>query len=210
MVRFRVGRQISVVAFGCLLFLFPYCSDIPFAIAKRDYIPNSDLRLHNNHKNYFLKAGDVPTRQMVRNVNRHHLKKAIRHLTSGKPERAIAELKFVLRYVPNHPQGLQLMGVVGKLTNRTKLVEQYYAQAIRVFPQYALTHAQFGKFLVDIGRVEDGIEELQKAQSIQPDLKTVFVWLSEAYQKNGDIEEAKMAEERVKELEEGKKNSSKP
>lgn len=208
MLSFRVGGQIMVVAFWSLLFFFPYFSDIQFAIAKGDYI--ADSRLPYNYKNYFLKDSDRVTGQRVRTVNHHHLKKAIKHLTSQKLALAIYELKFVLHNVPNHPKALQLLGVVTRLTNQPKIAEQYFTQAVRAFPKYALTHAQYGKFLVDIGRFEDGIEELEQAQSIQPNLKTVFVWLSEAYHKNGNVEKAKKAEERVKELDNKHENSSKP
>ena len=194
-----------------LLLCLPFClSDIPFALAKRDVIPDFNSRLHHSYKNYFLKESNSATAQSVRTVNHHHLKPAIKYLSSRKPTRALGELKFVLRYVPNHPQALHLMGVVGRLTNRPKIAEQYFEQAVQLFPQYALTHAQYGKFLVDIGRFEDGIGELEKAQSIQPDLKTVFVWLSEAYQKNGNVEKAKKAEEKVKELDNKHGNSSRP
>ena len=203
-----VGRQVmAVLSFGLLILSFSL-SDVRMAMSQSGYEPSQMLA--PGYKNYFLKDSHRPTRQQIYNVNKHHLKKALRHLASNKPARAIPELNFTLRYVPNHPKALQLMGMVGKLTNQTKMAEQYFAQAVRVFPQYALTHAQYGKFLVDIGRFDEGIEELKMAESIQPDLKTVFLWLSEAYQKNGDVEEAKMAEERVKELEGKKKNSSKP
>ena len=208
MIFVRVDNHATAVICFASLFFFFSLSDLRIAFSASNYEPSQMLA--PTYKNYFLKDSHRATRQQISNVNKHHLKKALRHLASQKPARAIPELNFTLRYVPNHPKALQLMGLVGKLTNRTKMAEQYFAQAIRVFPQYALTHAQYGKFLVDIGRFEEGIEELEKAQSIQPDLKTVFVWLSEAYQKNGDVDKAKMAEERVKELGSKKKNSSKP
>ena len=166
--------------------------------------------LNDGYKNYFFKDSQEKTYRLIRAVEIHHLQPALKHLSSGHPGRAIPELRFVLKYIPNHPKALQLMGVVSRLSNQSKVAEQYFAQAVRVFPNYALTHAQFGKFLVDVGRFEEGIEELERAQSIQPDLKIVYVWLSEAYQKDGDDEKAKLAEEKVKELESKKKKPSTP
>jgi len=193
---------------GLILFL-SLCSTVNHLVNAREGDGRKPM-LADNYKDYFLRDVDRRTHNQVRNVDNLHLQPALMFLSKGKPKRAIPELKFVLRYVPNHPKALQLMGLVAKLTNRSPIADQYYKQAIYVFPKYALTHAQYGKFLVEIGRVEEGIQELETAQSIPPELSMVYVWLTEAYEKNGDHEKAQMARKKAKELEQKGIKPSKP
>ena len=166
--------------------------------------------LAEHYRDYFQRNVDLKTRQQVNNVNRLHLQPALKWVSRGKPNRAIPELKFVLRYVPNHPKALQLMEVSAKLTDRLPMAEGYYKQAIFVFPDYALTHAQYGKFLVESGRVEEGIQELEKAKSIPPDLRMVHVWLAEAYEKQQDHAKAQIEREKAKALEKAEIKAIKP
>ena len=204
-VRFKVVGLVAIIFLGFFLFLVPIYLDSELAQARVE--DGRKPMLAPRYNDYFLKESHRKTHQQVNNVDRLHLQPALSHLARGQPDRAIGELKFVLRYVPNHPKALQLMGVVARLKKKPKIAQQYFEQAVRVFPKYALTHAQFGKFLVDIGHLEHGIEELEKAQALEPDLVTVFVWLAEAYKENGDVKKAKKAEEKAKELGYEKKDS---
>ena len=208
MVKLNLVGLVVIVFLGLLLFFLPCYSDSELAQARVE--DGRKPMLARGYKDYFLKNSHLKTSQQVNNVNHLHLQPALRYLARGEPARAIPELKFVLRYVPNHPKALQLMGVVARLTKKPKIARQYFEQAVGVFPKYALTHAQFGKFLVDIGRLEDGIEELEKAQALEPDLVMVFIWLAEAYNENGDVEKAKQAKEKAKELENKKEETSEP
>ena len=198
----------NTIAFLAILILFVCGYDAPAGTPIDDFSGNR--MLDDRHRNYFLKDSDLKTWQMVRNVNKLHLKPALDHLTKGKPKNAIPELNFVLRYVPNHPKALQLMGVVTRLTGRPKVGEQYFAQAIRVYPDHALTHAQFGNFLIELGRIEEGIERLETARSIQPDMTMVYLWLAEAYHKHGDLEKEREAKGQAQELKKQKAKLSKP
>ena len=190
---------------GILLFL-----SLCFTVNQLGYAREGDGRkpmLAPGYKDYFLKDVDRKTYELIRNVTQNHLDPAVVHLSKGKPNRAIPELTFVLRYVPNHPKALQLMGLAARLIKKPPIAERYYKQAIRVFPKHGITHAQYGKFLVDIGQVEEGIQELEAAKSIPPDLTIVYVWLTEAYEKSGNPEKAQIARKKATDL---KKKEVKP
>ncbi len=140
--------------------------------------------------------------ELLYNVEKYHLSDEtfMAKYKSGRYYYALQDLKFVLNYFPNHPNALMFMGSVAQLTKDSSLGITYYEKAIRLYPQYALTHAQYGEYLVNIGLVKEGIERLKKAIEIDPKLAIAYKWLSKAYTKNGDLEMALQAAERAKEL----------
>jgi len=113
---------------------------------------------------------------------------------------ALNELTFVLRHFPNHPKALQLAELVAKMSNQPHLAIPYYEKAVGLFPQHAITHAQYGNYLVDIGQAEKGIERLQGALQIDPKLAAAHYWLWDAYNKIGNQEMARQIAEKAKEL----------
>jgi tetratricopeptide (TPR) repeat protein len=113
---------------------------------------------------------------------------------------ALLELKFVLRWFPNHPKALELMGLIAKLQNQPHMAIPYYEKAVGLYPQYAITHAQYGNYLVDTGQAEKGIIRLQRALQINPKLAVAYYWLWDAYTKIGNPEMARQIAEKAKEL----------
>ena len=135
-------------------------------------------------------------------VEKYHLTKETfwAEFKSKRYHYALNELKFVLRHFPNHPKALQLTELVAKMSNQPHLAIPYYEKAVRLFPQYAITHAQYGNYLVDTGQAEKGIEKLQRALQIDPKLPVAYYWLWDAYTKNGNVEMARQIAEKAKEL----------
>jgi tetratricopeptide (TPR) repeat protein len=135
-------------------------------------------------------------------VEKYHLTKETfwKEFESRRYYYALLELKFVLRWFPNHPRALQLMELVAKMMNQAYLVIPYYEEAVRLYPQHALTHAQFGNYLVDTGQAEKGIERLQRALQIDPKLAVAYYWLWDAYTKIGNPEMSRQIAEKAKEL----------
>lgn len=140
--------------------------------------------------------------ELLYNVEKYHLsdENFFARYKSRRYYYALQDLEFVLNYFPNHPKALMFMGSVAQLTKDSSLGVIYYEKAIRLYPQYALTHAQYGEYLVNIGLVKEGIERLKKAIEIDPKLAIAYKWLSKAYTKIGDLEMARRAAERAKEL----------
>ena len=134
------------------------------------------------------------------------------HLISGTPfwsyyknidrdyGHALNELKFILRYFPNHPKALTLLGVVAIQVKVPMLPTPYFEKALEMYPQHAITHAQFGAYLVEIDKVDRGIEALQDAVKIDPRLGVAYAWLAGAYQKKGDGQLARKAQEQAVKL----------
>lgn len=135
-------------------------------------------------------------------VEKYHLTPSTfwKHYSAREYNYALGELKFVLRYFPNHPEALVLLGGVARLKKTPSVAVYYYERAIMLYPQYALTHGQYGNYLVGIDELEKGMEQLRRAIQIDPKLPIAYVWLSEAYDRLGDSELARQAADKAKEL----------
>lgn len=118
---------------------------------------------------------------------------------SGFHVGAAAELQFILSYFPNHPKALSLMTTIATLWGKPLLPLKYFQKALQLFPQHALTHAQYGTYLVNIGMIEEGISSLKKALEMDPTLPSAHAALAKAYSqtKNAQLarEEARKARE---------------
>lgn len=144
------------------------------------------------------------------------------HLMSGTPfwsyyknidrdyGHALNELKFILRYFPNHPKALTLLSVVAKQVQVPMLPISFYEKALAMYPQHAITHAQFGAYLVEIDKVDQGIESLQNALKIDPNMGAAYGWLAGAYQKKGNTHAAAKAQEQAAKLGYRGRDSSNP
>lgn len=132
-------------------------------------------------RDYFTADEDPAWRQQLNINNSAHTDRVIEWVRKENIPMAIDEAKFTLRYWPNHPRALILMELIARSARTPSLPIPYYEKAVRDYPQYALTHAQYGKYLVEIGRVDDGIAHLQQAVELDPKLVAAHAWLAEAY-----------------------------
>lgn len=155
---------------------------------------------------------DPKIQDLVRNVETHHLYStpylsgrirtySVKNIIAeGNYDLAIKELHYVLERICNHPKALEMVGDLAIIVKDPMLGVFYYKRAIMLYPQYAITHYQFGSFLVSIGQLEEGIEELKQAVDIEPSLTAAHAMLSKAYARKGDVEHARMAEEEARKL----------
>jgi len=156
--------------------------------------------MYGHGYDYFTADQDPSIMRQLRNVDNYHTDKVMPSVRDGRMNVAIAELRYTLDNFPNHPQALMLMDLVGRLTKEPSLALPYYEKALKLYPQYALTHAQYGTYLVNIGQIEAGIAKLKQAIEIDPKLAVAHAWLAIAYSKNGAPELARQAAERAKGL----------
>ena len=185
-------RWFPLAIWICLFLILNFTVAITLGIGQTNVAPN--------YKDYFLKNADKKVSQTVYNVNRNHLKPALKLYAQGRPKSALPDLKFVLTYVPNHPKALQLMGVVAIEIESPKLGSFYFQQAVHLFPTHALTFAQYGKYLVDIGEFEEAVRMLEIAIKKNPRLALGYGWLEQAYAKKGDVAKSKEMARKAKEL----------
>ena len=158
-----------------------------------------------NHDYY-----DPSSRELIRLVEGAHvdpvlpnIKKSFRApdtLKKGFLVQALNDIKYTLGRLVNHPKALALSATVGRMMNRPNLPIPFYQRALKLYPQRAITHAQFGNFLVSLGELEDGIERLHIAIEIDSTLAIGYGWLAWAYQKDGDADSAAEYARQAKDL----------
>jgi len=150
---------------------------------------------------YFDANSNLSVKQALWNVERYHLGRfVIEAIAKGKYKEALPDINFVLKYFPNHPTALQLLTSIAVLSNNRALPIQAFEKAITLYPQHAITHAQYGLYYVTIERLDIGIRKLYDAIQQDPQLATAYVWLSQAYDKKGEVKLAREARAKAKEL----------
>jgi predicted Zn-dependent protease len=138
--------------------------------------------------------------QYMRSVESAHVRTVPESISNGRMNNAMADLKYTLDRFPNHPHALQMIGTVARMMKNTALAVTYYEKAITQFPQYALTRAQFGLYLVAIGNVDGGISMLKESIEMDPKQPAGYAGLAHAYAKKGDTEQAGDAARKARDL----------
>lgn len=121
-------------------------------------------------------------------------------IKQGRMNNAISDIKYTLDRFPNHPVSLQQLSMVAQMTKNTTLAVSYFERAINLFPQYALTRAQYGLFLVSVNNLDAGIQHLKQSVEMEPKLPAGYAGLAHAYAKKGDSEQAREAAAKAREL----------
>lgn len=162
------------------------------------------------HHDYYAAATDPFIAELVDLVHRGHVVKILPNLRKaltapetlqkGFYEQALQEVDYTLDRLVNHPKALMLSQIITNALNRPNLPVKYYERALSLYPQYAITHAQYGNFLTGIGQTEKGIAQLEKAITLDPELPPAYAWLSIAYQKKGNKDLAAQFAQKAKHL----------
>lgn len=167
------------------------CLSVGIPFVARGQVPERD---------YFTADDDPQARRDLNLNNEHHTDRVLKWVREGNIPMALEDVKFTLDKWPNHPRALILMEVIARLTHAPSLPILYYEKAINKYPQYAITHAQYGKYLVEIGQVEAGIAKLQHAIDLDPKLPAAHAWLAEAYYEQGKKQLARKSAEQARAL----------
>ena len=133
-------------------------------------------------------------------VESAHVRTINKWIKEGRLDNAIGDIKYTLDRFPNHPASLQQLGMVAQMTKNVSLAVSYFERAISLFPQYALTRAQYGLFLVSVNQVDAGIEHLKQSIEMEPKLPSGYAGLAHAYLKKGDFDQAREAAKKAREL----------
>jgi tetratricopeptide (TPR) repeat protein len=167
----------------------PYCSD-----AQR----NAAGELIN--MDYFVAKQDSETTHLLNLVEVAHTNRVLPQISKNDYGGALSDIKYTLNRFPNHPLGLVLVGLYARLTKSYGLPVPYYEKAIRLFSQHALTHAQYGAYMVTLGTIDPGIKKLEQALEMNPELVFAHVWLAAANYKSGNLDLGRQSEARAREL----------
>lgn len=150
---------------------------------------------------YFDKDKIPLVKQIVFNRERYHLGKSFSDSYAAQAySAAIADLRFVLKSVPNHPQALFHLTSISKLTHNPTLPTVFFERAVKLYPNHAITWAQYGSYLAGIGRMDSGIRVLKHALELDPKHALAYAWLAEIYYAIGDVESAKASEIKARQL----------
>lgn len=151
-------------------------------------------------RDYFTANEDFETLRDLALIDEAHTDHIMYWLRTDNLNRAIQDLKFTLDRFPNHPRALLLFELVGTIAQVPGMAIPYYEKALLLYPQYAATWAQYGKYLVDIEKREEGIKMLRKSIGIDPNYPPAHGWLSLAYTKDGKADLAQVEMEKAKAL----------
>lgn len=193
MAEHKKAASLRVAPFLIVLLLMPvWC--LAQKIVDWDKIPWA-------RKDFFQAERDPKLKGLLTEVEAYHLTNdVLSYLSRGMYDEIRMECHYILGIFPNHPRGLLLLTSMAKVTKRYTLPIPYFEKALSLYPQYALTHAQYGEYLSSIDFVDKGIEQLKEALRLDPNLPEAHAWFAEALARKGDRELALKASERAKEL----------
>jgi len=149
---------------------------------------------------YFNGTNDPHIAWLKGDQDTNHTKPLITAFGQGDLKRTRVELEWILTHFINHPQALAIAGSFAVLIKNPTWAVPYFEKALSIYPQYAVTHAQYGKYLTDIGMVDRGLEKLKKAAEMDPKLVGAQVWLAAAYAKSGNADLARESAEKARSL----------
>jgi tetratricopeptide (TPR) repeat protein len=173
-----VSRPLAALL-GALLFVLP-------STAGADKLPKVDDSDHEGEtwtdRDYYLKDRDGTVALLVENVERNHFSRDNfwKQYDAGDYRSAQDNLRYALWVFPNHPKALQMMAAIAQKTQNYSLPIPYFEKAIILFPNYAFTRAQYGDYLVGIGKVNAGMAMLREALQVDPNCRSAQAWLAEA------------------------------
>ncbi len=118
------------------------------------------------------------------------LEVAVGHYQAGRRPRAEAICRRVLKTQPDHPDALNLLGVV--LMDQGKLEEAVatYRRLVAVEPDNARVLYNAGLALKRFGRFEEAIATYRRALAIEPDLAEAHNSLGAALAEQDEVEDA--------------------
>lgn len=113
----------------------------------------------------------------------YHLAPGIEQMSKGYFDGAFAEFEFILRYIPNHPRALSLLGDVALSTDRFIEADGYFRRAFLLYPKSstASSYKDYGKFLYKAGHFTEAVEALTVALRKDPNMSEAHYYLGLSY-----------------------------
>jgi Tfp pilus assembly protein PilF len=155
---------------------------------------------HATQHDFFTAHENPATANYLALVEEAHVNLVAKSLRARNFVAARGDIEYALERFPNHPKGLVLATHFARLTNDPTFAISYFVKALALYPQYAVTHSEYGAYLVSIGMLEEGIARLGKAAGMDPELLQAWVGLAQAYTKAGNAEAARRANEKARAL----------
>lgn len=96
----------------------------------------------------------------------------------------------VLRENPEHPDALNLMGVLAIEAGQHRIALDYMGKAVKLAPGQAIYRNNLGNALILSTRPEEAVPHLEKAVKLDPDYAEAWSNLGKAWRQIGNIEKA--------------------
>ena len=133
----------------------------------KDPLTNKDQDMFN--RDYYSKKPEI--HGLLKTVEAYHLNQGIGKVAERRYDSAFEEFDFILRYYPNHPRVLGLMGDLCVTLNRKEAGEGYFNKALTLFPDMpragkALTYKEYGKFLYRFGDTDKALGLLKQSVAL--------------------------------------------
>jgi tetratricopeptide (TPR) repeat protein len=149
------------------------------------------------HADALAKAGEALSADPA-SLEAHYLA-GLCHACLERRAEAETHARAVLRLAPEAPQGHELVAIAGWDRDRRR-AEQGLREALRLDPQNAMRYAMLGRFLGDLGRLEEGITVAIKGRKLAPENLGVLRTLQTLYRLNEEPELAQEMAERALKL----------
>jgi tetratricopeptide (TPR) repeat protein len=134
------------------------------------------------------KDGQESARRMA--AASHDLLAGFAHHQAGRRDQAEALYRKVLRKVPDHPDGLHLLGVIAYERGRAQRAVQLISRALAASPGLADGHLNLGNAFLALGRLDDAAASYRAVLELKPDSGQAHCNLSLVLNSQGAFEEA--------------------
>ena len=96
----------------------------------------------------------------------------------------------VLRENPEHPDALNLMGVLAIEAGQNSIALNYLNRTVKLEPKIAMYRNNLGNALIIASQYEEALPHLRKAVSLEPNYAEAWSNLGKAWRMIGDLEQA--------------------
>lgn len=118
------------------------------------------------------------------------LNEAVRFHRSGQFQKAQEIYNNILEIDPNHPDALNLSGIVANETGHNNKAVTLISKAIRQSPYNPFYHNNLGNTLRELGEFDKAAESFRKALELKPDLIETYNNLGNVLKDLGRLDEA--------------------
>jgi tetratricopeptide (TPR) repeat protein len=102
----------------------------------------------------------------------------------------------------DRPQQLNNLGALLLDQQKLEPAREMLVRAAEIAPELSQAHANLGRLMLDLGQPEAAIDPLRTAAQLAPESPPIVATLGEAYRRNGQLQQARIAMQRVLTLDE--------
>ena len=118
------------------------------------------------------------------------LSQAMSDYQAGRLQNAERLYHEALAIYPEHPDALNMLGVIAMRTGRSSMAGELFQRAINATPGISQYHGNLGLALARQGRLEEAIAAYRKSLSLKPDYADSYNNLGNALLATGSVSEA--------------------